>query len=76
MVAIATRQHLFPFRTQQLSLSAPMVLHGRLCGRVGRRHNRGFFFAQLFCNFPYRSIQYTASGQITANLGKKNPLLN
>jgi hypothetical protein len=26
-----------PFRTRKLSLSAPMVLHGRLCGRVGRR---------------------------------------
>lgn len=27
--------HLFPFRTQQLSPSAPMVLRGRLRGRVG-----------------------------------------
>ena len=26
-----------PFRTRKLSLSAPMVLHGGLCGRVGRR---------------------------------------
>ena len=26
-----------PFRTRKLSLLAPMVLHGRLCGRVGRR---------------------------------------
>ena len=40
-----------PFRTRKLSLSAPMVLHGRLCGRVGRRrtyfetrpiHHRGW----------------------------------
>jgi hypothetical protein len=29
--------HPFPFRTRQLSPSAPMVLHGGLCGRVGRR---------------------------------------
>ena len=36
-VAIAKRSHPFPFRTRKLSSSAPMVLHGRLCGRVGRR---------------------------------------
>ena len=28
--------HLFPSRTQKLSPSAPMALHGRLRGRVGR----------------------------------------
>ena len=28
--------HLLPFRTEKLSLSAPMVLLGRPCGRVGR----------------------------------------
>ena len=36
-VVIAKRPHPFPFRTRKLSSSAPMVLHGRLCGRVGRR---------------------------------------
>jgi hypothetical protein len=36
-VVIAKRSHPFPFRTRKLSSSAPMVLHGRLCGRVGRR---------------------------------------
>src|SRR4030095_9250259 len=31
--------HPFPFRTRKLSLLPPMVLHGKLCGRVGRcRH--------------------------------------
>ena len=34
---IAKRIHPFPFRTRKLSSSAPMVLHGRLCGRVGHR---------------------------------------
>ena len=34
--AIAPGSHLFPFRTEQLSPVAPMVLHTR--GRVGRRH--------------------------------------
>ena len=35
-VTLAERSHPFPFRTRQLSSLAPMVLHGRLCGRVGR----------------------------------------
>ena len=35
-VAIAEGPHPFPFRTRSLSPPAPMVLHGRLCGRVGR----------------------------------------
>ena len=35
-VVIATGFHLFPFRTEKLSPTAPMVLHPR--GRVGRRH--------------------------------------
>ena len=39
---IAKGRHLFPFRTEQLSLSAPMVLGGQPPGRVGRRR---FFFA-------------------------------
>src|SRR6266498_3574128 len=36
-VAIARGKHLFPFRTEKLSPSAPMVLGGQLPGRVGRR---------------------------------------
>src|SRR5215216_967127 len=36
-VAIARGIHLFPFRTEPLSLSAPMVLGGKPPGRVGRR---------------------------------------
>ena len=34
-MAIARRSHPFPSRTRKLSSFAPMVLHGRLCGRVG-----------------------------------------
>src|SRR5204863_2102207 len=40
-VAIARGKHLFPFRTEPLSPSAPMVLGGQPPGRVGRR--RSFF---------------------------------
>ena len=36
-VVIARGLHLFPFRTEQLSLSAPMVLGSQGPGRVGRR---------------------------------------
>src|SRR3954451_13272960 len=36
-VATARGKHLFPFRTEQLSLSAPMVLGPQGPGRVGRR---------------------------------------
>src|SRR3954468_21504907 len=33
----ALGKHPAPFRTRKLSLSAPMVLHGGPCGRLGRR---------------------------------------
>ena len=36
-VALARGKHLFPFRTEKLSLSAPMVLGPQGPGRVGRR---------------------------------------
>ena len=52
---MAEGKHLFPFRTEKLSPPAPMVLPGRLGGRVGRRPlyfrspdratGRGFLFA-------------------------------
>src|SRR5829696_6231613 len=34
---MAKGKHPAPFRTRKLSLSAPMVLHGGPCGRLGRR---------------------------------------
>ena len=37
LVAIAVGKHLFPFRTEPLSPSAPMVLPRKRGGRVGRR---------------------------------------
>ena len=70
-VAIAERSHPLPFRTRKLSSFAPMVLHGRLCGRVGSRRNlkicplhpwrRGCFFGVgyhgLLANF-HRSTRH------------------
>ena len=45
-VAIARGKHLFPFRTEQLSPSAPMVLGPQGPGRVGRRR---FFLRRPVC---------------------------
>src|SRR5271163_963292 len=42
-VALARGKHLFPFRTEQLSPSAPMVLGSQGPGRVGRRR---FFWSR------------------------------
>ena len=36
-VAMTKRFHLFPYRTQKLSSSVPMVLDWQRSGRVGRR---------------------------------------
>src|SRR3954447_23244789 len=41
-VIIALGKHPVPFRTRKLSLSAPMVLHGGPCGRLGRRRTTTF----------------------------------
>ena len=38
-VVMARGKHLFPFRTEQLSPSAPMVLGPQGPGRVGRRRS-------------------------------------
>jgi hypothetical protein len=39
-VVLARGKHPVPSRTRKLSPSAPMVLHGRLCGRVGHRRTQ------------------------------------
>src|ERR1700743_1964396 len=49
---IAKGRHLFPFRTEQLSLSAPMVLGGQPPGRVGRRR---FFIERTDSEPPARA---------------------
>src|SRR6185312_11659216 len=45
-VAMARGKHLFPFRTEPLSPSAPMVLGPQGPGRVGRRR---FFYTSPAC---------------------------
>ena len=45
-VAMARGKHLFPFRTEPLSPSAPMVLGPQGPGRVGRRR---FFVTHAAC---------------------------
>ena len=54
-VTIAKRTHLYPSRTQKLSSSAPMILGGRLPGKVGRRRFQDRFKTCLF--YPTQSIK-------------------
>ena len=55
--------HPFPSRTRKLSLAGPMILHGQLCGNVGRRRikimerpyrvlDAAFFFSRTPSSFP------------------------
>ena len=55
-VALARGKHLFPFRTEQLSPSAPMVLGLKGPGRVGRRR----FIVRR--TGPPREVARSASG--------------
>ena len=52
-VVIGAGSHPFPFRTRKLSLLPPMVLRGKLCGRVGRCRHYSFkaaeFSGLFFC---------------------------
>src|SRR3954466_13758871 len=61
-VAIAWGKHLFPFRTEQLSPTAPMVLGPQGPGRVGRRRfllQRSRPPRRLFA-FNFRARPWTA----------------
>jgi hypothetical protein len=53
LVAMAEGPHPIPSRTRSLRLPAPMVLQGRLCGRVGRR--------QRYAPFERRGLFYLVS---------------
>jgi hypothetical protein len=59
---IARGIHPTPFRTRKLSPSALMVLHGRLCGRVGRCRNlferpeQFILFGPFFLRLPLISF--------------------
>src|ERR1700710_2743314 len=57
---IAKGRHLFPFRTEQLSLSALMVLGGQPPGRVGRR--------RFFC-VAARALMVAGCGRLWASPG-------
>ena len=61
-VAMAAGIHLFPCRTQQLSLQTPKVLGGRPPGRIGSRWLIGkthwIFPVRLFCAFVVREMWF------------------
>ena len=54
-VTIAGRTHLFPSRTQKLSSLAPMILGGKLPGKVGRCR---FFIAKAIKK-PLKKLKKT-----------------
>jgi hypothetical protein len=56
-VAMARGKHLFPFRTEPLSPSAPMVLGSQGPGRVGRRR---FIFTNGTAAFSGGAIDRTS----------------
>src|SRR5438093_5313421 len=60
-VALARGKHLFPFRTEQLSPSAPMVLGSQGPGRVGRRR---------FIRDTGRPFEAARSRQTTRRVGQ------
>ena len=49
---IALRIHLFSFRTQKLSSTAPKILSGQLFGKIGRCHIK--FLVSSAVGRPYR----------------------
>jgi hypothetical protein len=74
-VAISRRLYPIPFRTRKSSFSEPMVLHGLLCGRVGRcrdyfarlrwKHRGLVFFCALKAILPHRGSAICPRGMTT-----------
>ena len=62
LVTLAKRVHPFPSRTRPLSSSAPMILCGRLHGKIGRR--RLTRSAQVFFFSSYRFARSTTKVSI------------
>src|SRR5437660_4312216 len=76
-VVIAAGVHLFPFRTEQLSPPAPMVLGGQPPGRVGRRRllwkgRRKAAFLRLHAPLP--SLAWRSEAKACA-CGRSKPTL-
>ena len=70
-MAMAEGSHLFPSRTQKLSLLAPMVLHWRRCGRVG--HCQVFIQSPIFklkVGFFLTKIPQRVDKLLTLRLGR------
>ena len=65
VVTIAWRIHLFSFRTQKLSFSAPKVLVGWLTGRIGRCH---IPFNTALCGVFYCEIYIINSAILSESL--------
>ena len=77
-MTIAWRIHLFSFRTQKLSFSAPKVLVGWLTGRIGRCHIplKHCSKAVLFCCPFYCSFMFILINNYSDNIIWKIPLFS
>jgi hypothetical protein len=88
-VVIAGGLHLFPFRTEQLSLPAPMVLGPRGPGRVGRRRSSQpdvmpappiraarLTSAHSWCGLVGTGHTHTCARGVTAPGRRRGPLRN
>src|SRR5215208_1065686 len=53
-VVIGEGSHPFPFRTRKLSSLPPMVLHAKVCGRVG--HCRDYYRKKARCFIQHRAF--------------------
>ena len=69
---MAAGSHPFPFRTRKLSPPAPMVLGGRLPGRVGRRR---ISLARAPCACAGGSLRFLPSSRPLAARHRGRPLL-
>lgn len=67
-MTIAERIHLFPSRTQQLSSLAPMILGGKLPGKVGRCRfeKKDDFRNHPFLLFAKGAAEYGSKARIEA----------
>src|SRR5215475_8216467 len=69
-VILSTGSHPFPSRTRKLSLLEPMVLRGKLCGRVGSR--RDYFKARSLIRAGF-SIGFRLGRAPSPGLSPTNP---
>src|SRR6185437_168817 len=73
-VIIPRGSHPFPSRTRKLSPAGPIVLHGKLCGRVGhRRHYKGSVPKKELSLFRFTAASKLRSPEAAKQRGTGRP---